>query len=536
MDNEDYIKTIKDAIDSLGPDDEQKADMWNRIASEHTMNSNNERAGRDEYRKPENTYEYRRASLKKRIAAIAAALILVMGGMAWYSGHPGNEIGSKNSADLPSLVGYVYAAESRVTDMTAEEVLVAAGDPLAANEIYVYAPAIYYLDDEMLIFGNGTGLVIYNLAAGHVSGLIDMQAICSGYYNTDTVHTHVYVRGNELIIYNTSGTSESSAAEPFGYYHTFDLNYLPGYAALVEAAGSGNDEDTIRGFMEEGSDYEAEHYIDAWDNVEFLQSDEMDSAIGYYGGSYSENAYVRRTMDLRGEADPQHSSDETRSVLISTGNVPESDADSDEGTVEYYLYTAKVASDGSDSEDDGKKTELFLGIDDSMRASVSEMNKLPEYTYTGDDAAVGIICESLAKDEQGWYGDGGVIIPAPVVYGQEKDGDELLVYGNFWVDRYIKQGNTLISVSGGAMPACYHLKQTGKEYMIVSVDMAEDGEGYADSIKEFTKGHSEYYDKFMSSEGQDENIRKEMIKAYCDANDLGIKYYKDYGWDPVELS
>ena len=64
--------------------------------------------------------------------------------------------------------------------MTANEVLVFTGDPAAHKDLDVYAPAIYYLDSDMLIFGNGTGLVIYDLADSRVEGLVDMQAICSG--------------------------------------------------------------------------------------------------------------------------------------------------------------------------------------------------------------------------------------------------------------------------------------------------------------------------------------------------------------------
>ena len=58
----------------------------------------------------------------------------------------------------------------------------------------------------MLIFGNGTGLVIYDLADSRVDGLVDMQAICSGYYNTDTIRTHVLVQDDKLIVYNTKSS------------------------------------------------------------------------------------------------------------------------------------------------------------------------------------------------------------------------------------------------------------------------------------------------------------------------------------------
>lgn len=32
-----------------------------------------------------------------------------------------------------------------------------------------------------------------------------------------------------------------------------------------------------------------------------------------------------------------------------------------------------------------------------------------------------------------------------------------------------------------------------------------------------------------------EQIRKKLIKQYVSDNQLDIRYYHDYGWDPVEL-
>ena len=146
----------------------------------------------------------------------------------------------------------------------------------------------------MLIFGNGTGLIIYDLADSRVEGLVDMQAICSGYYNTDTIRTHVLVQDDRLIVYNTKSNggnltenagddSENTeeAPEPWGYYHVFDLSKTTNDAALMDCIESGDDKDKINGFIEAGSAYEHEHLLDAFDNMAYLQSDEMDDIVGY---------------------------------------------------------------------------------------------------------------------------------------------------------------------------------------------------------------------------------------------------------------
>lgn len=514
---------IREALDRLSPSEELKADMWSRIeASAQSADRKAVRSstsGRSDMWKKTAAGNGQTGSKNRRfvqrIIAVAAALVLIVGGVTWFSGRGG-------SGTVPVLAGNVYAMESRVTDMTAEEILVSVGDPDAAGDIYVYAPKIYYLDDQRLVFGNATGLIIYDLTNDKVAGLIDMQAICSGYYNSDTIRTHVLVEGDELTVYNTQGQSDNLAFsgdasddvgaavpvdEPFGFYHKFDLSLMKGDGSLLEPAGSGDNKDVISELIERGSAFESETYVDAWDNIGFLQSDEMDELIGRDNNTYSELAYVRETA-----ADGK-----TENILISRGDG-------------YELLTELETGDIP-------VRQLDLGITDSVRQSVKALTSLPAYEYTGDDAAVGAICNALAADEENWYGreeDGGVNIPAPVIYGKEQNVDELLVFGNFWVERYIRQGNTLVCTSGGEMPACYHLKETADGYEIVSVDVAGDGEDYAESIKEFTKDYPAITDKFFGDNSNDAE-RIDAIRAYVDAHDIGIKYVKDYGWDPIEL-
>lgn len=505
-------KMIKDALDRIRPGQDQKDVMWERIE-----------ACADEYetalREPRaQVYPAKKGNKKAkaaispiaRLVAVAAAFVLVIGGATIFS---------LKTEEIPALTGYVYAAESRVTNMTADEVLFLTGDPAANGELDVYAPAIYYLDAERLIFGNGTGLIIYDIAEQKVEGLVDMQAICSGYYNTDSIRTHAMVMDDKLIIYNTESSGETGDNEdagtgdkPWGYYHVFDLNEIKGDGSLLSCAESGNDKKVIEEYIEQGREYEKSHMLDAWDNMPHLQSDEMDDVIGYGLGMYSEKAYVCKAEN----------GDLTMNVLVNRGT-------------EDPAY--ELCSQAVEENSEAVFTELELGITDELRASVTERNKLPEYKYVGDDPAEKVICEYLSgeyADEM--YGGRGVSIPSPTIYRQEQAGGELLVFGNFWMDKYCKNGNTLISVSGGAMPACFHLVRSGDTYEISKIDVAEDGENYSESIRKMTEGYSGLYEQYFSGQGQDEKIRKEAITNYVVTNGLGIEYYKDYGWDPVALN
>ena len=500
---------VKKAMDRLEPSDELKSSMWDRIeAAAAESGSQAETAGKTE------KITVKKKSHKgfvRKFTAVAAALLLLVGGSTWLAGR--NDV-----SEIPDLSGNVYASESRVTDMTAEQVLVSAGDPKDAGEIYVYAPKIYYLDDERIVFGNASGLIIYDLSENKVSGLIDMQAICSGYYNSNTMNTHVLVEGDELTVYNTkgrddmnSGDEEATGAqeEPFGYYHVFDISKMPEDGGLLTCKKSGDDKEFIVKLMKKGAAFEKAVYEDAWDNIKYLQGKEMSDLIGTDTGTYSELAYIADTKGGR-----------TENVILSRGNG-------------YELLRCK----GGDEIDAEK---LDLGITDEVRSKVKKLNSLPEYKYSGDDDALKVICDKLASDEESWYGDtgdGGVNIPAPVIFGKKQKDDELLVFGNFWLERYIRRGNTLICISGGEQPACYHLKKGSDGYEVASVDVAEDGDSYADSIRKFTKGYPEMTEKFLKHDSDEERNRERIkaIKSYVDANGIGIRYVKEYGWDPIAI-
>ena len=64
-----------------------------------------------------------------------------------------------------------------------------------------------------------------------------------------------------------------------------------------------------------------------------------------------------------------------------------------------------------------------------------------------------------------------------------------------------------------------------------------DGSEYVKGIKEFCKGYPGMARKYFDYEGKErEEARTALIRMYVKDNDLDIKYYKDYGWDPVPVS
>lgn len=134
--------------------------------------------------------------------------------------------------------------------------------------------------------------------------------------------------------------------------------------------------------------------------------------------------------------------------------------------------------------------------------------------------------------------DGGVFIPAPVVLDTVSEGNTLVVFCFMDGYGYYRNGNTLNCESGGCSAARLKLeKQEDGTYKVVEHLTAGDGSDYGEDIESFCKGYpvSErmYFRDDISKLRED--IRRELIRMYVENNGLDIRYYKDYGWDPVEL-
>ena len=166
---------------------------------------------------------------------------------------------------------------------------------------------------------------------------------------------------------------------------------------------------------------------------------------------------------------------------------------------------------------------------------------LPKFEYTGDDMVMEALVEYFREDDMLLYPPykGGVWIPAFVIYNEVESDDELIIWGDFWSFKYRLSEDILENEGGHQMPACVHLKKTENGYVVVEAELAKDGAEYIGSIRNFTEGYPEVYDMFMSGSDalgdREIECRKMFLQMYISDNDLDIKYYQDYGWDPVEI-
>ena len=134
------------------------------------------------------------------------------------------------------------------------------------------------------------------------------------------------------------------------------------------------------------------------------------------------------------------------------------------------------------------------------------------------------------------YAEGEYIIPAhDIVDVDERNADDILVWGDYWVYVYNQVGDTLKMVSGGSHPGLLHIRQTEKGFEVTGFDQVEDGSNNLSSAKKIFGDKYDAFHAINSDEKRREQSRAEMTAEYVKAHNLTATMYQDYGWPAVAL-
>ncbi len=134
------------------------------------------------------------------------------------------------------------------------------------------------------------------------------------------------------------------------------------------------------------------------------------------------------------------------------------------------------------------------------------------------------------------YLKGQYCVPFQMVIGvDERNSDDILVWGDFWVFNYNLDGDILKTVSGGSHPGLMHIKQTDKGFEIISFEQVEDGSRYLPSAKKIFGNKYEAFHKINSDENRREKHRAEVLANYVQKHNIAATKYQDYGWPAKEL-
>ena len=160
---------------------------------------------------------------------------------------------------------------------------------------------------------------------------------------------------------------------------------------------------------------------------------------------------------------------------------------------------------------------------------------LPEYKYPGDDKLMAAVYEYIVEECGKNYEKTDVSIPMVNLVGtDDSDPDDIKVWGDYWIDNYNLEGDTLATQSGGSYPGCIHLKKSGDDYEVTEMEVVGDGSDYLPTARKIFGNRFDDLTKAMDDEKRAQ-IRGQIIADYVKANDLKITKYQDFGWDPVDL-
>ncbi|HCM91345.1 MAG TPA: hypothetical protein DIS78_02085 [Lachnospiraceae bacterium] len=183
---------------------------------------------------------------------------------------------------------------------------------------------------------------------------------------------------------------------------------------------------------------------------------------------------------------------------------------------------------------------LMLNLDGNWltftrEGAAKDTGVLPAYKYPGDDKLMAAVYEYIAEECSKDYEKADVSIPVVnLVDTDDSDPEDIKVWGDFWINNYKLEDDTLMTQSGGSYPGCIHLKKSGDDYEVTEMEVVGDGSEYLPTARKIFGNRFDDLTKVMDDEKRSE-IRGQIIADYVKANDLKITKYQDFGWDPVDL-
>lgn len=486
-----------------------------------------------------------RNRLKKHISASKAAVFslalivcLTFGGMA---------VDSASGGTVKAAIHEVSERVQTVISRFLSEKDVKVADEMISLPIAVYASDLVGIDCDYLVLANERALLIYDRKQDAVVGVLDLQQMDCNYLNADSIATRIFMDDGKLYLFNETGINQElpeGAAAPlpeFAYIYDIsglsdtesaltneDIQKLSSESIYDDSIDNTayltriTDKKQIKKIVERWNSHAKDQFVDTFDHfqdADFLNGDYEKQ----YGTSYSVNSLYW----------PDSSGKNILSCLVVDGESNyELYSKQPDGTIISDKLNMTVIDPPAASDSDTDTS------DDTAQAA--DPNQLPTFSYSGDDAIMATLCEYLNQlDAQNMYAHeaNSVYIPTPVIYGTAESGDDIYVFCNLWSYWYYRNGNTLECESGGEAPARLLLhpdSNAASGYKVTEDLRTGDGSEYAAGIEKFCEGFPGMADRYFHSEKSDtDDIRTELIRMYVQDNDLEIKYYKDYGWDPV---
>ena len=145
------------------------------------------------------------------------------------------------------------------------------------------------------------------------------------------------------------------------------------------------------------------------------------------------------------------------------------------------------------------------------------------------------VCDYLFDSVGAQTESGEVVIPGFIaVKSDEKNPENIRVWGDFWYMTYDLQGDVLLSGEGREYSGCMHFRQEDGQYVFQSMDFISPDTGEFARKKLFGESFAAWM-KLQADYRTREETRAQLIADYAGAFGLPAVSYQDYGWNPQKL-
>ena len=135
------------------------------------------------------------------------------------------------------------------------------------------------------------------------------------------------------------------------------------------------------------------------------------------------------------------------------------------------------------------------------------------------------------------YAEADIRVPLPTVVAvDEGNGEDIKVWGEFWVMNFNQVGDTLKMVSGGSHAGLMHIRQTEKGFEVSGFDQVGDGSLFMKTAKQI---FGDKYDAFMAAYSDHEKRNRhheQLLSEYVKKHHLTATMYQDHGQDAKPLN
>jgi len=135
------------------------------------------------------------------------------------------------------------------------------------------------------------------------------------------------------------------------------------------------------------------------------------------------------------------------------------------------------------------------------------------------------------------YAEADIRVPLPTVVAvDESNGEDIKVWGEFWVMNFNQAGDTLKLVSGGSHAGLMHIRQKEKGYEVTAFEQVGDGSLFEKTAKQI---FGDKYDAFVAVYSDHEKRNRhheELLSEYVRKHHLTATMYQDNGQNAKPLN